>query len=233
MRKANEMTAPEMLEAIRDEAVRESRQLAGMRGTKGEFRKGSGGGRIIENTSMQPEFRKHWVHMADQPISLSTFKNFDPAVRSTAGFYTLTYLPAHDRNRIYQNRPYMIGQDMVRMRVYASGIIHLRKMGKEIPELGWMLRWCPLLKKELFDLAVQHPGIPFYFTPDWIAYADMIRDKAAKAGIDLDGKPYVAFAAPKAEQAELNAKYKLAPKKTKKDYASVLDACDNESEEQI
>lgn len=232
MRKANEMTAPEMLEAIRDEAVRESRQLAGMRGTKGEFRKGSGGGRIIENTSMQPNFRKHCVSLNDEPVTLADLKNFNPTVRMTAGFFTLTYLPAHDIKRI-QNRPFQIGQDLVRMRINVSGTINLRCIAREIPELDWMLRWCPMLNKDLFELAAQHPGTPFYFTPDWVGYADMIRKKAAKAGIDIDNRPYVFWTPDSKTKAKLSKDINLAPKKTKKDYASVLDACDNESEEQI
>ena len=33
----------------------------------------------------------------------------------------------------------------------------------------------------------------FYFSPDWITYADMIMDKAKKQGIDIDGAPFVTY----------------------------------------
>lgn len=111
----------------------------------------------------------------------------------------------------------MIGQDLIRWRVMVSGPAHWKKLSEKVPELGWIDR-NSTLSKELFNLAAQHPGMNFYFTVDWVRYADMIRAKAEQYGMDIDNRPFVVWAGPNWQKEEMNEKYKLAEKRKKSYY---------------
>ena len=49
--------------------------------------------KIVANMPSNAFFRKHIVHLRDEPVSFDTFVNFNPDVRSTGGYYTITYCP--------------------------------------------------------------------------------------------------------------------------------------------
>lgn len=49
--------------------------------------------KIVANMSTEAFFRKHVIHLYDEPVSFDTFVNFNPDVRSTGGYYTLCYCP--------------------------------------------------------------------------------------------------------------------------------------------
>lgn len=184
---------------------------------------------LIKNLDFQPAFRKHLVHLHDEPVSLQSFTNFDPNVCATAGWYNIIYVPKNSK-RYVKGKPYIIGQDLVRLRVTVSGFAHWQCLGKRIPELAWIDRWCPLLTPELFGLAKRHPGMNFYFSPDWVAYAKLVTKKAEEQGIDIDNTPFVTYMTTVEKLAKLNETYLLAPKKTKSDYADQLEQIDDLSE---
>ena len=49
--------------------------------------------KIAKNIHSNAFFRKHCASMRDEPVSLQSFVNYDPDIRNTGGFYTLTYCP--------------------------------------------------------------------------------------------------------------------------------------------
>ena len=215
------------IEIICDEAKRENTELKRYGRLNGRYIGDTRESKLIKNIDFQPFFVKHLVSLKDEPISLDTFMNYDDSVRTTAGYYTLTYVPTTSK-RYVKGKPYVIGQDMVRLRVTVSGPKHFGCVAKAIPELGWIKRWCPQLKSDLFGLAKRHPGIPFYFAPDWLGYAQLIEKRAEEQGIDIDHKPFVAYACNLKKKEEIEATHKMSPKKTKADYQTVLDEIDLE-----
>lgn len=126
---------------------------------------------------------------------------------------------APDNNRYYNGdrRHFMIGQDLIRWRVMVYGSRHWHSLAKRVPELGWIDRNSTLVD-ELFDIAAQHPGMSFYFTVDWVRYANMIRKKAEEQGVDIHNRPFMIWAGPKWQAEEMNEKYKLAEKRKKSYY---------------
>ncbi len=98
-----------------------------------------------------------------------------------------------------------------------SGPAHWHCLARRVPEFGWIDRNSTLTNR-LFAIAKKHPGMNFYFTVDWVRYADMIEAKAAKAGLDIDHKPFVVWAGTNKVKAEMNEKYKLAEKRKKSYY---------------
>lgn len=219
------------IKTICDEALLENSELKQHGRYNGRYIGDTIEARSIKNLDFQPTFRKHLVRLDDEPVSLHAFTNFDPAVCATAGWYNIIYVPKSSK-RYVKGKPYIIGQDLVRLRVTVSGYSHWCCLAKRIPELGWIKRWCPQLQAKLFGLAKRHPGMNFYFSPDWITYADMIMDKAKKQGIDIDGAPFVTYMTTIEKLKKLNETYLLAPKKTKADYAETLENVDQLAEVQ-
>lgn len=181
---------------------------------------------LSEKTLMNPFFFKKVVSLLDEPISLEKFKNFDPNIRTTGGFYSIVYYPPVSAKYV-KNKPYCIGQDLIHMRVSVSGVRHWHCLCSRIPELGWVERWSTLTD-EMFALAKKHPGTTFGFTVKWIEYCNMIEKKAEEQGIDIDHKAFVVYAAKESVTKEINETHLMAPIKTKDDYKSVLDEIDKE-----
>lgn len=179
-----------------------------------------------EKTAENPFFFKKIVSLIEYPVSIDNFKNFDPNIRTTGGYYTLTYRPTTSA-RYVKCKPYCIGQDLIRLSVNVSGVRHWHCLAKRIPELGWLDKWSTLTDS-LFALAKKHPDVPFFFTIKWEEYAEMIESKAEKDGIDIDHKPFVVYGAKKSLTEEINKTHLMAPIKDKKDYQSVLDDVDKE-----
>lgn len=167
------------------------------------------------------------VSLDEMPITIEPFSGLLPrTVRTTSGFFTLTYNPENSPKRI-KDKPYTFGQDLIAARISVSGPRHLKALGKRIPEIGWILKWS-FFTDDLFALAKQHPGISFGFNVNWPKYAAMIEKKAEEMGIDIDHKPFLAYITNAAEMKRLREKYKMMPKPTKDDYQSVLDEVDKE-----
>lgn len=208
-------------EIICNQAMLENTELKRYGQLKGHYFAGTRGARLIENTPLQPFFVKHIVSLKNQPVTLDNFTNYDESVRTTAGYYNITFVPKTDK-RYVKNKPYVIGQDLVRLRVTVSGYQHWKKVAEKIPELGWIDQWCPILHERLFNLARKHPGMNFYFCPDWLAYADLIENRAKEQGLDLEHKPYVTWLCSAKQREEIEATHKMAPLKTREDYKHIL-----------
>lgn len=210
------------IQIICDEAKLENTEFKRHGRLNGQYLGKTREAKIIKNFAFQPFFVKHIISVKNEPVSLRTFTNYDDSVRTTAGFYTLTYVATTDK-RYVKGKPYVIGQDLLRMRVTVSGYQHFSCIAKSIPELAWIKQWCPQLQPKLFGLAKRHPGMNFYFSPDWIGYADMIYEKAEREGIDLNNKVFVTYECSREVRNEIEATHKMSAKKTKQDYKSVLD----------
>jgi hypothetical protein len=116
--------------------------------------------------------------------------------------------------------PYLIGQDLVRIRVTVSGPKHWDMICTRVPELGWVKR-NSTLTGEMFRIAKMHPGLVLRFGIDFPKYCKKIEKAAEELGIDIDHKPLVCYQWSK----KTGEKYKdieLAPVKTKADYLSAL-----------
>ena len=159
------------------------------------------------------------VNIFDKPVSLQEFKSFQPEIKATKGTYSIQYIPKCDKTR-NPKFPYLIGQDLVRLRVTVSGPKHWALLCTRIPELGWIRR-NSTLSGEFFRIAKMHPGLVLRFGIDYPKYCKKIEKAAEEQGIDIDHKPLVCYQWSK----KTGEKYKdieLAPVKTKADYLSAL-----------
>ena len=181
---------------------------------------------ISEKTAENPFFIKKVVSLSELPVSIENFKNFDPSVRTTGGYYTLIYYPTTSV-RYVKDKPYCIGQDLIRLSVRVSGPKHWHCLASRIPELKWLEKWSTL-EDEMFAIAKKHPGSQIFFTIKWIEYCRMIESKAEEMGIDIDHKPLVVYAAKESLTEEINKTHLMAPLKTKQDYQTVLEETDKE-----
>lgn len=182
------------------------------------------GWELSEEVSRQLLFSTHVVNLLDEPVSLDNFQNFDPNIRVTAGYYTLTY-QLQASKRYVEGKPFIIGQDMIRMRVCVSGPEHWECLANEIPELNWIRR-NSYLTRELFQIAKLHPGMNFTFSVDWVRYAALITAKAMEQGIDIKNRAFVTFECPQEAKDRMNEQYKLIDKKDKYDYAEQIRAAE-------
>ena len=157
------------------------------------------------------------VNIYDQPISLSDFEQLKPDIRCTHGFYTLQYIPAGSVKR-NPKFPYLIGQDLVRIRVTVSGPKHWAMMCSRIPELAWVNRnstICP----ELFGIAKKHPGLVLRFGIDFVKYCTKIENRAKELGKDIDNKPLVTYQWSSTNVPKVNG---IIVHNDKKTYAEIL-----------
>lgn len=182
--------------------------------------------KISPNTASEPLFYKHVIDLRDEPISLETFKNFDPNVRSTQGFYQITCLSKLSK-RYVKGKPFFINQDLLRLSLHVQGKEDWHKLCKRIPELGWLER-NSTLTDELFDVAAKHCGMGFIFTVKWTEYSDMINEKARKRGMNINDQPFVTHVCSYATQEEYDKKYLLAPKKDWQELQPIINEVDNE-----
>ncbi len=117
---------------------------------------------------------RYIVDLNDNPVSAEKFQSFDPNVRLTKGLYTISYVPLKSK---YRNPkfPYLIGQDLVRIRVTVSGPKHWNMVCTRIPELAWINRNTDV--GELFSIAKKHPGLTIRFGIKLPQYCKKIEDK--------------------------------------------------------
>lgn len=160
------------------------------------------------------------VSIDETPITFSDFRRLKPNIRATRGAYTIQYIPMGSMRR-NPKFPYLIGQDLVRIRVTVSGPKHWAAMCSRIPELDWIRR-NSTLSDAMFSVAKMHPGLTLRFGIDFVKYCDKITKKAEELGIDIDHKPLVTYqwgadSVPVVEDGTLD------PVKTKEDYARELE----------
>ena len=158
------------------------------------------------------------VNIFDEPITLDDFRQLKPNIRATRGAYTIQYIPAGSVKR-NPKFPYLIGQDLVRIRVTVSGPAHWSMLCKRIPELGWVNRNSTICG-ELFSIAKKHPGLVLRFGIDFVKYCKKIEDRASELGIDIDHKPLVMYQWGKDDVPDVDGV--LNPVKTKSDYVEEL-----------
>lgn len=161
---------------------------------------------------------RYIVNLNDDPVSAEKFQSFDPNVRLTKGLYTISYVPLKSK---YRNPkfPYLIGQDLVRIRVTVSGPKHWDMVCTRVPELAWVNRNTDI--GELFSIAKKHPGLTIRFGIKLPQYCKKIEDKAEAMGIDIDHKPLVSYAWGKSFSDKYGDK-ELCAKKEKSDYEEAL-----------
>ena len=160
------------------------------------------------------------VSIDDQPITLRDFAQLKPNIRATHGFYTIQYIPAGSVKR-NPKFPYLIGQDLVRIRVTVSGPKHWGALCSRIPELGWLKR-NSTLSDAMFSIAKMHPGLVLRFGIDFPKYCTKILNRASELGIDIDNKPLVLYQWGANDVPKVDGV--LNPLKTKQDYAEELKA---------
>lgn len=224
------ITKRTLIQKICDQAKLENADLKGDR-SNGHYI-GKEWAKISENRRFEPFFHKHVISLSERPVSLLKMANFDPDIRCTGGFYTIKYLPANNKQRI-PNRPYCIGQDIVRGRIFVSGPKHWHCLADRVPELNWLDR-NGTLKDYMFYIAKCHPGMSFYFTVDWVKYDKMIRAKAEAEGIDIGNMPFVTYRTTEEKLAELNTTYLLPDQRDlRKEYKDTVEELSHEEEERV
>ena len=172
-------------------------------------------------------FFKKVVALDELPVAIEPFTGLlSRNVRTTNGYFTLTYNPEGSPKRI-KDKPYTVGQDLLAARICVSGPAHFKMLCTRIPELMWIKKWS-YLTDELWAIAKKHPGVAFGFNVNWPAYADMIEAKAEEMGIDIDHKPFLTYITTAEKMEELRKKYQMLPPRTKEDIQSVLDEVDKE-----
>lgn len=196
-----------------------------------EFRNGVNEVVTSQNIFTPGKVYTYLVSIDDQPITLKDFHELKPNIRATHGFYTIQYIPAGSVKR-NPKFPYLIGQDLVRIRVTVSGPKHWGALCTRIPELAWLNRnttICP----ELFGIAKKHPGLVLRFGINFVKYCDKITNRANELGIDIDHKPLVLYQWGANDVPKVDGV--LNPLKTKQDYAEELKAVQDtvKSEEEI
>lgn len=161
------------------------------------------------------------VSLYDEPITLRDFSALKNDIRATRGAYTIQYIPAGSVKR-NPKFPYLIGQDLVRIRVTVSGPQHWAGMCDRVPELAWIKR-NSTLSDEMFAIAKKHPGLVLHFGINFVKYCNKIESRAEELGIDIDHKPLVVYQwGTKAP----NIDGYLNPIKTKEDYnKEIKEAC--------
>lgn len=191
------------------------------------YRKSNNTSKISQKTFVPGKVYNYLVALDDQPITLNDFRALKPNIRATHGFYTIQYIPSGSVKR-NPKFPYLIGQDLVRIRVTVSGPRHWAAMCSRIPELDWVRR-NSTLSDAMFGIAKKHPGLVLRFGIDFVKYCDKITKRAEELGVDIDNKPLVMFqwgadSVPDVEGGD------LACVKTKKDYASIIKELNEASE---
>ena len=181
-------------------------------------------GTVFEETSQNifspGKVYAYLVAIDDQPIALKDFRELKPNIRATRGAYTIQYIPAGSVKR-NPKFPYLIGQDLVRIRVTVSGPKHWSALCSRIPELAWLKR-NSTLSDGMFGIAKKHPGLVLRFGIDFVKYCDKITDRANELGIDIDNKPLVLYQWGADDVPKVDGV--LNPIKTKQDYAEELKA---------
>ena len=165
------------------------------------------------------------VSIEDKPITKQRFLNFDSDIKFTRGMYSIQYIPlrAYKRNPKF---PYLIGQDLVRLRITVSGPRHWGCLCQRIPELGWIQR-NSTFRDELFAIAKKHPGLVLRFGIDYAKYCAKIEERAEREGLDIDHKPLFTYLWNDDMKKEIGSVDITGWQKTKADYKDALKEAEN------
>ena len=185
-----------------------------------KYRSGDGVEGFSQNLFTPGHQYIYLVSVHDAPISLADFHSLKSDIRATRGLYTIQYIPAGSKFR-NAKFPYLIGQDLVRIKVLVSGPQHWDAMCDRIPELDWIKR-NSTLTYDMFAIAKKHPGLVLRFGINFSKYCSTIESRAEELGIDIDHKPLVIYQwgasdCPRVEGASLD------PVKTKQDYIKEIE----------
>ena len=179
----------------------------------------SDGGEITQKIFTPQHVYFYIVELHDKPVSIQDFYNFNPDIRATKGLYTIQYIPSSDVRR-NPKFPYLIGQDLVRLRVTVSGPKHWNMICQRIPELDWIKR-NSTFSNDFFAIAKKHPGLTLRFSIDFPKYCAKIEKQAEEQGIDIDHKPLVVYQWGK-DMREKHKDVTLSSPRTKADYLVAL-----------
>lgn len=178
-------------------------------------------GGVSGNSIIEPKHCYHIVQLDEEPVTPETFQIGDPKVRSTFGKYILIYLLAQDR-RAKNGKRFLICQDLIHASLVFKDINDFYKTAKAVPEIKWLAR-NTTLTRELFLLAMRHPGMAFVFTIKHVEYANMIEEKMKKYGMDTyKYPPFVAFPCSHEDYEEKYKDLKMSMPRTWVDYQNDL-----------
>lgn len=216
--------------AARQEA--RGRARAAFQRKMADAREGSMGHGISQDFFISDHVSLYIVSIDDTPISRDDFRRLDPRIRGTHGRYSLQYIPAGSPRR-NPRFPYLIGQDLVRIRVTVSGPRHWGALCKRIPELDWVRR-NSTMTDAMFAIAKKHPGLVLRFGIDFPKYCGKIESAAERLGIDIDHKPLVTYQWG-ANPPEPDREAEPVRQRTKADYLKEIELAASESagEEEI
>lgn len=210
-------TADAIIAAASQEASNRSAQAYGRKVSEGMSRAGGIG--TNRNIFTPGKVYNYIVNLFDEPVTLKDFKDLKKDIRATHGLYTIQYLPKGNPKRD-PRFPYLIGQDLVRIRVTVSGPAHWKRLCERVPELAWLDRNTQIGGIELFSIAKKHPGLVLRFGIDFGRYCSKIERRAEELGVDIDHKPLVLYQW--GADAVPDVDGRLNPQKGKGDYALEL-----------
>jgi len=136
---------------------------------------------VSAHSPASPYTYKYFVRLDDKPVLWNQIQNLDQNLRSTKGLYMIKYTPRNSKDR-KKGRPWKIGQDLIRWDIRVSGPKHWHLLCDQIPELDWIRR-NTTFTDEMFDIAVQHPGMTLWFSIDWVRYCNLIRSRARSVSV--------------------------------------------------
>lgn len=182
-------------------------------------------GSIIESQFACEPVYYYFVSIEDKPVTKQRFLNLESDIKITKGLYSIQYIPlrSYKRNPKF---PYLIGQDLVRLRVTVSGPRHWGCLCQRIPELGWIKR-NSTLTDSMFAIAKKHPGTILKFGINFEKYCEKIESRAEKEGIDIDHKPLFTYLWGEEMKKEIASVDITGWQRTKKDYEEALKEVEN------
>ena len=136
---------------------------------------------VSASSPASPYTYKYFIRLDDQPVIWDDIQSLNPMLRSTKGLYMIKYTPKNSKDR-KKGRPWKIGQDLIRWDIRVSGPKHWHYLCDRIPELDWIRR-NTILTDEMFDIAVQHPGMTLWFSIDWVRYCNLIRSRTKSVSV--------------------------------------------------
>lgn len=154
---------------------------------KGIERKMVIGGEEIEVNAqafVSPLAYKYIIDLRDRPVFFEQIQNLDPNLRATKGMYMIKYVPKGSADR-KKGRPWKIGQDLIRWDIRVSGPVEWNSLCEKIPELAWLKR-NSTLTPNMFNIAVKHPGMSFWFTIKWDEYETYLEQQLEQLKLKLD-----------------------------------------------
>ena len=175
-----------------------------------------------------PSCTRALVDLNEVPVSIEALKSGDPNVRLTTGIYSIDYVPK-GALKSKPKYPYHIAQDLLNMRLVCSGPKHLRAIANRIPEVAWILRNSNF-SNSLFGYAKMHPGMNIPFCLDFVAYGDMIQQKAKRDKIWIDNKPFACFTCNPDKYYDEETKKKYVYAYAKNHYIKELTSAENDAD---